>query len=65
MSTDAIFSRKTHWPHGAFDTVVVELDAPVVQKSLQPFPVVQRVADSLSGRPTGGQFRELRLEPDT
>jgi CTP:molybdopterin cytidylyltransferase MocA len=27
--------------------------------------MVQRVADSLSGRPAGGQLRELRLEPDT
>ena len=60
-----IFPRKTNWPHGSLNTVVVEFDSSILEKSLQPIPVVQRVADGLGGRATGGQFRKLRLEPDT
>jgi hypothetical protein len=43
---------------------IIKLDAPIVQKSLQPIPMIQCVADSLGSRPSGRQFRELRLEPD-
>jgi hypothetical protein len=41
------FSRQAYRPHGALDSVVVELDASVFEEPLQPIPVVQRVADCL------------------
>ena len=36
----------------------------VAKKSLQSIPMVQRVTDRRSGWPAGGQFRQLRFEPD-
>jgi hypothetical protein len=41
-----------------------ELDAPVVKKSLQSIPMVQRITDRLSRWPAGWQFRQLRFEPE-
>ena len=37
----------------------------VATKSRQPIPMVQGIADCLGRWTTGGQFRYLRLEPDT
>jgi hypothetical protein len=37
-----LFDRQTG-RHGAPDTVVVELDASVIEEPLQPMPVVQRL----------------------
>jgi len=53
----AILSRQTDGPHGALDTVVVELDTSVLKEPLQSVPVVQRIADRVGGRTAGRQFR--------
>ena len=39
------------------------LDAAIVEEPRKPIPVVQRIADRLGGRASGGQFRYLRFEP--
>jgi hypothetical protein len=55
----AVLSRQSHRTHGAFHTVRVELDASVFQKSFQPIPVVQRVAERFGGGTASGQFLDL------
>jgi len=51
-------------PHGALDTVVIEFDASVVEESLQPIPMVQRIPDRVGSWAASGQFCDLRFEPD-
>jgi len=58
---------RTKIVHSGFwvNTVRVEFDTSIGGEALQPGPVVQRIVDRLRGVPASGQFRELRLEPDT
>ena len=59
-----ILSRQSDRTRGALDAIVVEFDASVFKKPLQPTPMVQRVTDCRGSRATRGQFFYLRFEPD-
>jgi hypothetical protein len=57
-----IFATELEWPDGPLDGVGVGLDAAVLEKQAEPFPMPQRVADGAGQRRFGRYPCELRFE---
>jgi hypothetical protein len=47
----------------SFDNVGVEFDAPVIEETVEPMPMMQAVADRFGDRRVARSARELLLEP--
>jgi len=60
---ECIFTVEDKRANAPFDDVGVELDAPVVEETGEPIPMVQGVADGVGDRRLGRDPRELVLEP--
>lgn len=59
-----ILSAEGHGPDGAFDRVVVELDAAVIEESAECWPARERITDRLGQGAVWRDTVKLVHEPD-
>ena len=61
---EPILAADANWPQGAFSGIVVDADAPILQKQAKRRPATEAIAKRLGKVALAWDTRELLLRPD-